>query len=88
MSQFRNREEVTERFRNNPDQIVTLVEGVLSDQQVASIEVALFPQPSVEERKKALEAARRVLVRAGIQSDDPALLTLESEIAAVEVAAQ
>lgn len=87
MSLFGNREEVVERFHNNPDRIVALVEGVLSDEQVASIEEALFPQPSEEERKEALEAARRILVRVGIQSDDPALLTLESEIAAIEVTA-
>lgn len=86
MSLFENREAVVERFHNNPDQIVTLVESLLSDEQTASIETTLFPQPSAEERKEALETARRVLIRAGVPSDDRALSTLDSEIAAAEVA--
>ena len=83
MSEFRDKQVMAERFNNNPNQIVTLLEGVLSDEQVAAMEVALFPAPDRTERKAVLEDARQILVRAGIPIEDSAVAALDNEIAAI-----
>ncbi len=81
MSAFRDRKTVAERLHNNPAQAAALLEGVLTDEQVATLEATLFPNPTSEERKAALERARQVLLRAGVASDDAAVTALDDEIA-------
>lgn len=86
MSEFRDEQVMAERLNNNPHQIVTLLEGILTDEQMDAMEVALFPAPDRTERKAVLEEARQILVRAGIPIEDSAVTALDNEIGLLAVA--
>jgi hypothetical protein len=83
MPRFRDTNTVAERLHNNPSQAAALLESVLNDQQIAALEFALFPVPTADARREALVAAQRVLLRAGLPQDDPALAAITAEIAAL-----
>lgn len=81
MAAFRDTRAVAERLNNNPGQIVSLMEGILTPDQVASFEDALFPAADEATRRRALEEARTILVRAGVPSEDSAVAALDLELA-------
>lgn len=80
MPSFRDTPAVAERFNNNPDRIVSMLEGILTADQVAAIENVLFPVADEATRTRALVEARKVLLRAGLRSDDSVVVAIDNEL--------
>lgn len=70
---------VRERFDNNPRQFIASLEALMTAEQLTALESTLFPEPDDPRRKRALEAARLVLLRAGVSADNSAVLSLDAE---------
>ncbi len=81
MAAFRDTQAVAERLNNNPGQMASLLEGILTADQIVSIENTLFPAADEATRTRALEEARKTLIRAGVQPDDTVVTAIDRELA-------
>lgn len=67
---------------------VALLESTLTQEQLDALEAVMFPAPSDEAKRAALEAAKRELQRAGLASDAKVLVEVEAELARTPVAVE
>lgn len=79
MSEFTDPEAVAERMHNNPAVTVSVLESILTEQQVTAVELQLMPEPSTDERKQVLREAVRLLKRAGLPEDDAIVAAIRRE---------
>ena len=72
---------------NNPAAVRAAIETVCTAEQVAAVEAAVCPAPTLEQQTTDLKTALALVKRASADaSKDPAVLALETKIAAVEAA--
>jgi hypothetical protein len=67
---FTDSERVARFLDNSPDAAVRLLEGVLSREQGATLEKAMFPEASMDEKRQAYKEIDMALSRIGVNADD------------------
>ena len=80
---FRNRELVRSTIQNSADRVVAVLETVLDQKTLDSVETALFPPATEAEAKAAKQQAIDLLEQKGVASDDAALVILKADVAVV-----
>jgi hypothetical protein len=84
-AKFTSRERVAETMDSNPERVVSILETILSSEQAAEFERALFPPASGEEQKRGLEAVRTQLLRLGLSDSDPLVQAVAARADAIAV---
>ncbi len=79
-ARFSDPERVQLFLDNHPDAAVKLLESVLSQEQAAALEKAMFPEPSEDEKRSAYETVQATLKRIGLGADDALQQTVSARI--------
>lgn len=78
---------VAKMMDNSPDRVVAVLLKHITQSQADSIEAELFPKPTAEAQKQALEVARTTLLRAGFEKTDKLVTDIQDKSAAVAMEA-
>ncbi|GMU91690.1 MAG: hypothetical protein AMXMBFR4_07480 [Candidatus Hydrogenedentota bacterium] len=84
-AKFTSRERIAETMDSNPEWVVSILETILSSEQAAEFERALFPPVSGEEQKRRLEAVKTQLLRLGLSDSDPLVQAVAARADAIAV---
>lgn len=80
-ARFSDPERLAALMDSAPERVMHVLEGVLSEEQVAQVETALFPEASTWQKVRALEQARKELVRAGFDEHGGVLAAVDAGLA-------
>ena len=84
-TRFSSRERIVETMDSNPERVVSILETILSSEQAAEFERALFPPVSGEEQKRGLDAVKTQLLRLGLSDSDPLVQAVAARADAIAV---
>lgn len=82
---FSSRERIAETMDSNPDRVVSILEGLLSAEQAAAFERALFVPVRDEDQKRGLETVRSQLLRLGLPESDPLVQAVAARANAIVI---
>ena len=78
---MRNLDAAARWLNSDPRRAIKWLDDNLTVEQQAALELVMFPVPTAEEHKVALESAKLKLIRAGITETDKVMEIMDIEIA-------
>ena len=87
-ARFSDPERLVAVMDSTPERVMRVLESVLSPEQVGAVEAALFPEGGAWDKTRALERARKELVRAGFEEQSDVVAAVDAGLAGLREAAE